>query len=118
MFIINSLIDNKDSDDKTNEKSEDKFNLSYIFYLDNKENTIELNSKDLKTLNEKVYLNDNIMNFYLKFIEQEIVNHVIKEKTYFFSTYFYSLLEQNYSHHGYYMGYLDNLKSYEYVRKV
>ena len=99
--------------------SEAKFNLIYKFHIEDKESAIELIPNDLVTLNEKVYLNDNIMNFYLRFIGQELVPEDIKDKTYFFTTYFYSLLEKKYSYLGNdEQSVFKSLKNYDSVRKV
>ena len=109
-------------DDELFDKNEDKFQLTFNFNIDGKESKIELVSADLKTLNEKVYLNDNIMNFYLRFIEKELVPESVRNKTYFYTTYFYSLLENKYTSLGYNLEnksmYANFSKNYEKVKKV
>lgn len=39
-------------------------------------------------LNPPNYLNDGIINFYLKFIEFELLDEELRSKTYIFNTYF------------------------------
>ncbi|RPB12445.1 hypothetical protein P167DRAFT_156606 [Morchella conica CCBAS932] len=49
---------------------------------------------DLKRLNSNSYLNDNIINFYLKYIEVQLghKNPEVAKETYFLNTFFYERL--------------------------
>jgi Ulp1 family protease len=76
--------------------SDDIFTYIFKYFADQKEHIIDIGYKDLQTLNPNVYLNDNIMNFYMRFIEKELIPGLIKDKSYFFTTYFYSLIESKF----------------------
>jgi len=63
------------------------------------------------------------MNFYLRFIEMYLVPKNIKGNVYFFTTYFYSLLEKNFSYQcfkdfKYSCNIFKSLVNYDSVKKV
>jgi len=47
-----------------------------------------IHSGDTERLNPDVYLNDNLINFYLKFIENMLISEEMRKKCHFFNTYF------------------------------
>ena len=56
-----------------------------------KQNSLDIYVKDLKTLNDGVFLNDGIVNFYLKIIEDEYIyqegqNNVLIQKSFFYNS--------------------------------
>ena len=57
-----------------------------------KQNSLDIKVKDEKTLNDGVFLNDGIVNFYLKIIEDEYtcgegqINNVLIQKSYFYNS--------------------------------
>lgn len=56
---------------------------------------ITINTKDYECLAPNVYLNDVIIDFYLKYLQTEILSEEQKQKTHIFSTFFYNALNSH-----------------------
>lgn len=66
----------------------ESYEYSLQFTSGNLKKTIQVKYHDVLKLNPPNYLNDGIINFYLKFIEFELLEESLRSKTYIFNTYF------------------------------
>ncbi|KAF8442642.1 hypothetical protein BGX38DRAFT_1096039, partial [Terfezia claveryi] len=57
---------------------------------------VTVDYQDLERLEEEQFLNDNIINFYLRFLEENLAldNPALAQQTHFFNTFFYERLSQ------------------------
>jgi Ulp1 family protease len=60
--------------------------------LINTQDTIKVEVKDYKSLQENTWLNDTIIDFYLKWFQNEKMSESDRQRTHIFSTLFYSML--------------------------
>jgi hypothetical protein len=65
-----------------------------VIYPKNSIDSVTLTESDLKRLDDGNYLNDNIIDFYLKYLRHEALISELRDKFYFFNCYFYSTLTQ------------------------
>jgi len=56
--------------------------------------SIEITRSDISRLKEGICLNDNMINFYLRFLEQEKLDEKLKSRILLFSSFFYEKLSQ------------------------
>ncbi|EAR95413.3 Ulp1 protease family, carboxy-terminal domain protein (macronuclear) [Tetrahymena thermophila SB210] len=73
----------------------EKFSYTYSYMQNDRKKDITIEHHDLKKLVPNQYLNDTIVNFFLKFFEVEILSQEMKEKVLIFNTYFMSKLAPN-----------------------
>ncbi|CAD8208805.1 unnamed protein product [Paramecium pentaurelia] len=64
------------------------YEYNFQFSSGTQKKTIQIKYHDVLKLNPPNYLNDGIINFYLKFIEFELLDESLRSKTYIFNTYF------------------------------
>lgn len=88
-----SLCDDTTISDKETAivQKQDK-NLLYVYksnYPNEKQVCIEISKGDLERVSPDNLLNDNIIWFYLKLIQNEMIDEEKRSKTYIFNTYFY-----------------------------
>ncbi|CAD8110463.1 unnamed protein product [Paramecium primaurelia] len=69
-------------------KLKEDYEYSLQYMSGNQKKTIQIKFHDIQKLNPPNYLNDGIINFYLKFIEFELIEQSLRSKTYIFNTYF------------------------------
>jgi sentrin-specific protease 7 len=53
---------------------------------------IDVTLKDYECLTNKTFLNDKIIDFYLKWFQNERMSRIDRERSHIFSTYFYAML--------------------------
>ena len=70
----------------------ESFQYTYKTISNIRQTEFSIKYYDWVKLKENAYLNDTIVNFYCKFLENEIIPQSIKQKTYIFNTYFTSKL--------------------------
>ncbi|KAL4464804.1 hypothetical protein ABPG74_011365 [Tetrahymena malaccensis] len=73
----------------------EKFSYTYSYMQNDRKKDITIEHHDLKKLVPNQYLNDTIVNFFLKFFEVEMLSEQMKEKVLIFNTYFMSKLAPN-----------------------
>jgi Ulp1 family protease len=89
-----SLDDEEDWDfDSYSIKDQTKV-IEYQYKSHNRILSIDFSRSDIARLNAGNQLNDKIINFYLKYLEQEVIPESIKSKIFICSSYFYQKLTQ------------------------
>lgn len=89
-YLWQPVKENPDNVEEIVELNDTTIILAYPF---NTKGSITITVQSYKTLEIEKYLDDSIINFYLKYIENELLDDDMREKTYIFDTFFY----ENYS---------------------
>ncbi|RWS14335.1 sentrin-specific protease 7-like protein [Dinothrombium tinctorium] len=88
-FKSNNVIEIDDNQSATSLSS------VILIYPPGEKDAIPIYKTDLKCLDDEQYLNDNIMDFYLKYILRDLTHELVASKAYVFSTFFYGKLSKS-----------------------
>ena len=85
-------------------ENDEKAKLQKIFCFEHMQGakTVEhmIQLQDLQRLKPSVYLNDVLVNFYLKFIEKEVMSKQIQDQTLTLNSFFFDKLKRDVKHNG------------------
>ncbi|KYQ88279.1 hypothetical protein DLAC_10970 [Tieghemostelium lacteum] len=92
----NNCTDNDNNDSNSNSEinnnNENRKQIQHNGKPFNPHDIVKITANDLKRLEPKQYLNDSIIDFYLRYIMDYFVKPEDKEKIYFYNTFFYKIL--------------------------
>eukprot|EP00794_Sanderia_malayensis_P005473 gene5473-6157_t len=69
----------------------------FNYHLTTQKGAIAITDADVECLEPETYLNDTIIDFYLNYIVEEILDDDARDRTYLFNTYFYTTLTKKMS---------------------